>query len=448
MQALTGVALLDLGEIYNTSLSAVSQVLTTRCVGGLVGAFIGGKLYDTYNTQIVSILAMALTCFTALMVPLSGSLLLVHVIMFLAGLSIRAFSTGANVWILKIWPKNSSPALQVFHLAFGIGCLAAPVIARPFLSTQATTASINATVKMLNTTWNGTNYLPVQPPEYVNATVFDDARTDSTIYYAFGIASAFQFVIVLSMATLYFIDNTSFNMRRTNATNGVPKTLEESGEYIRFARILLALQSAFICVYVALEGTMSHMLTAFAVKCDLHFSKPLASRLVAVYFGSFAFSRLAAALVTVKLSAFSVLVVSQTLLVTTAAVLLAWGSSSTTALWACTALAGIAEGPQTAAVTTWVGKHINISNKMMSIAVVAGVLGSLLPPLLVGRFLDSRPNVFLYVFFTAVVLSLIFFISMCLYVRRKPLLHETKHLVTNASSDNPGQTNSVQAAEL
>ncbi|XP_077489449.1 sodium-dependent glucose transporter 1-like isoform X2 [Amblyomma americanum] len=395
MQALTGVALLDLGEIYNTSLSAVSQVLTTRCVGGLVGAFI-----------------------------------------------------GANVWILKIWPKNSSPALQVFHLAFGIGCLAAPVIARPFLSTQATTASINATVKMLNTTWNGTNYLPVQPPEYVNATVFDDARTDSTIYYAFGIASAFQFVIVLSMATLYFIDNTSFNMRRTNATNGVPKTLEESGEYIRFARILLALQSAFICVYVALEGTMSHMLTAFAVKCDLHFSKPLASRLVAVYFGSFAFSRLAAALVTVKLSAFSVLVVSQTLLVTTAAVLLAWGSSSTTALWACTALAGIAEGPQTAAVTTWVGKHINISNKMMSIAVVAGVLGSLLPPLLVGRFLDSRPNVFLYVFFTAVVLSLIFFISMCLYVRRKPLLHETKHLVTNASSDNPGQTNSVQAAEL
>ncbi|XP_077490417.1 sodium-dependent glucose transporter 1-like isoform X2 [Amblyomma americanum] len=448
MHALTGVALLDLGEIYNTSLSAVSQVLTTRSVGGLAGALIGGNLYDTYNTQVVSTLAMALTCFTALMVPLSGSLLVVHVMMFLAGLSLRAFSTGASVWILKMWPRNSSPALQVFQLAFGIGCLAAPIIARPFLSTQATTASTNASMQMSSTKWNGTDDSPNQPLEYVNATIFDDAPTDSTIYYAFGIASAFQFVIVASMTTLYFIDNTSFNMRRTNATNGVPKSLEESAEYIRFARTLLALESAFICVFVALKGTMSHMLTAFAVKCDLHFSKPLASRLAAVYFGCFAASRLAAALVTVKVSAFSVLVASQTLLVTTAAVLLAWGSSSATALWACSALAGTAEGPQSAAVMTWVGKQINISNKMMSVAVFAGVLGSLLPPLLVGRFLDSRPNVFIYLFFTAVMMSLIFFVSMCLYVRRKPLLHQTKRLVANVTSDNPDQTNSVQAAEL
>ncbi|KAK8767552.1 hypothetical protein V5799_005662 [Amblyomma americanum] len=402
----------------------------------------GGKLYDTYNTQVVSILAMALTCFTALMIPLSGSLPLAHVMMFFGGLGLGAFGTGANVWILKMWPRNSSPALQVFHLAFGIGCLAAPFIARPFLS-QGTTSSRNKTVQMSSTKWNGTDDSPIQPLDYENATIFDDAPTDSTIYYAFGIASAFLLVIVASMTTLYFIDHTSFNTRRTNDVNGATKNTEELAEYKRFARITLAMLCAYVCVYVALESTTSGMLTAFAVECGLHFSKPLASRLVALYFLCFAASRLAAALVSVKVSAFSVSVASHVVLVITAAVMLAWGSSSATALWASTAMAGIAQGPLNAAVTAWVAKRINISNKMMSIAVVTGGLGSLSPPLLVGQFLDSSPNVFIYVSFAAVILSVLLFFAMFLYLRRKPLESENKQLIAIVNSDIPEKMPSV-----
>ncbi|KAK8779280.1 hypothetical protein V5799_019372, partial [Amblyomma americanum] len=38
--ALTGVALLDLVEIYRSDISSVSHLITTRCVGSLVGSLV------------------------------------------------------------------------------------------------------------------------------------------------------------------------------------------------------------------------------------------------------------------------------------------------------------------------------------------------------------------------------------------------------------------------
>lgn len=54
----------------------------------------GGKLYDTYNVQTMSILMMALACVTVLMIPLSGSLPLAFVMVFFGGISSGAFDTG------------------------------------------------------------------------------------------------------------------------------------------------------------------------------------------------------------------------------------------------------------------------------------------------------------------------------------------------------------------
>ncbi|KAL1467342.1 hypothetical protein MTO96_042257, partial [Rhipicephalus appendiculatus] len=91
--ALTGVALLDLAEIYDASISSVSFLITTRGIGSLLGSLLGGKLYDTYNTQVVSILTMTLSSITVLMIPLSAYLAVAHAMVFFEGLSLGAFST-------------------------------------------------------------------------------------------------------------------------------------------------------------------------------------------------------------------------------------------------------------------------------------------------------------------------------------------------------------------
>ncbi|XP_037522520.1 sodium-dependent glucose transporter 1-like [Rhipicephalus sanguineus] len=437
--ALSGVALLDLGEIYDSNLSTVSQLITSRCVGGLLGSLIGGKLYDTYNTQVISIIMMSLTCITVLMIPLSGYLALAHVMVFFEGLSQGAFGTGANVWIMKMWPQNSSPALQAFHLAFGVGCLLAPLIAEPFLSTP-NNSTANSTLPSANVTYNETDVEPMIPLEIGNETAADDEQHHSKVHYAFGIASGFQLLLVTSMIALYFIDSASF---KTGRTNSALEGDHESPARRRFSRVALAMLSAYVCVYVAIEVTTSQMLPAFAVKCDLHFSRSLASQLAAVYFACFAASRLAAALVTIKVSAFHVLVVSHVFLVGTATVLLGWGSSNAVALWSASALAGISQGPLNAAMTAWVAAHINISNKMMSIVVVTGGLGSLSPPLLVGQFMDANPNVFSYVCFGAVMLAVAIFVGTFLYLRNMSVVSARKDLVVVVDDDRPDDALSV-----
>lgn len=340
---------------------------------------------------------MLMACVTVLMIPLSGSLPLAHVMVFFYGISSGAFDTGANVWIIQLWPENSSPALQVFHLAFGVGCLVAPLMAEPFLSAAGHTL---------------TNLTTTNLGEYTasNGTALDESR----IYYAFGIASAFHLVLVVAMVALYLIDNADVKQE-------VAGCRKESSEEVRFSRILLALLSAYVCVYVALECTTSQMLTAFAVKSELHLSKSVASRVAAVYFFCFASSRLAAALVTVRMSPFRMLVLSHVVLVVAAAVL--WGATNGAVLWACSALMGIGQAPVYAAVVAWTVAYINISNKMMSIVIITAGIGALSPPLLVGQFLDRSPNLFLYVCFVAVLLCVAFFVGIYFYIRKKPRLN-------------------------
>ncbi|XP_077549782.1 sodium-dependent glucose transporter 1A-like isoform X2 [Haemaphysalis longicornis] len=428
--ALSGVALLDLAEIYRSDVPSVSQLITTRCVGGLLGSLLGGKLYDTYNTQLMSVVMMALASISVLMIPLSGILWVAHVMAFIGGISFGAFDTGANVWIIKLWPENSSPALQVFHLAFGVGCLVAPLIAEPFLSKVASVTSFNETQNLTEyLTSNETSYTTLEPLELLNQTSPEYGTT--TVHYAFGMVSAFHLILVVSMLVLYFIDKADFKPGKSNDEAGSDKKVED----VRFTRIVVALLSAYVCVYVALECTCSQMLTAYAVKSDLHFSKSSASRVAAVYFFCFAGSRLAAALMTIKVSSFQILVGAHVILAVAAVMLVIWGSTSSSVLWAGSALNGIGQGPVYAAAVAWTVDYIVMSNKMMSIVIVTAGIGALSPPLLVGLFLDRYPNLFLYVCFGALLLCVAFFVGMYFYVRRRPLLSASKEVCANRTGD-------------
>ncbi|KAM7282738.1 sodium-dependent glucose transporter 1C-like [Ixodes scapularis] len=257
--ALTSVALLDLAEIYESDVKTVSHFITIRCVAELLGSLIGGKLYDTCNTQVITILTMLMAFGTVLMIPISGTLALALAMVFIGGLSFGAFDTGANVWTMRLWPQNSNPALQVYHLSFGIGSLAAPLLAEPFLSTLASSSSepldatFNDTVDFLSDTihiWTQTK----------NAT-----SKESRIQYAFGIASGFYLIPLVSIIVLYLVDNSDFKLQDTTPTE-VASGEKEAADNARFTRVLLTLLCTHISIYVALECTTGQRLTAYTLK--------------------------------------------------------------------------------------------------------------------------------------------------------------------------------------
>lgn len=437
--ALTGVALLDLAEIYDASISSVSFLITTRGIGSLLGSLLGGKLYDTYNTQVVSILTMVLSSFTVLMIPLSGYLAVAHVMMFLEGLSLGGFGTGAIVWNIRMWPDNSSPALQTFHLAFGIGGLVAPFIAKPFLSPVPGGNS------------SGTpNHTSIGIAEQIYLTSTHDLREEllelenenehgsgkSQVHYAFAIACALNALLVISMLMLYFVDRTDFKPQDpVNNAGETEATIERPANDVRFSRVMLALLSAYMFIYVTLECTSSEMFVPFAVKSALRFSKDEAARVVAVFFFCFSAGRLTGALFTIRVPVLWLTTASHVVLLPTAIMLALRGSSSPVVLWAGSALTGFAQGPLNAGVTAWTAKYITVTNKMMSVVVVMGCVGSMSPPLFVGQFIERSPDVFLYVCLAAASLCVALFVAMCIYVKETTRFNERQTLLINAADE-------------
>ncbi|XP_049524123.1 sodium-dependent glucose transporter 1A isoform X2 [Dermacentor silvarum] len=429
-----GVALLDMAEIYGTSIASISYLITTCGVGNLIGSLLGGKLHDTYNTQLVSILATAATCITVTMIPLSGILALAHVNMFLCGLSMAAFSTGANVWIIRMWRENSSPALQLYHLAFGIGGFAGPFIARPFLSnSDGGNSTAPNTTDNVYLNQRNIAYPPVNLVELANSSTAQNGTGESSVYFAFGIVGAFCLILTISMIVLYITDNADFKPAIPEDESST--AAEEPCNPALFTRIIVATMCMYIGIYVALEWTTSQMVASFAIKSELHFSKSLSSRVESVFFFSFAASRLTASLITIKVSAFWMLVSAHVILLPTAVTLALLGSSSSTVLWLSSALFGVGQGPIYAALISWTSGHINLNNKMMSLVVLTEGIGSMSAPVIVGQFLDKDPNVFLYVCLTTVALCAVIFISMYLYVRRARRRSDDKELLVNKTDN-------------
>lgn len=318
---------------------------------------------------------------------------------------------GANVWIMKLWPEDSSPALQVFHSSFGVGSLIAPLIGEPFFS---------------STTTMGSDYEPYSRTQEASKNSSDVTARKSQIQYPFAMVSAFHLILFLSMAALYFIDRSDFKPKLASEIENVPQNNPSEG--VRFTRTLVGLTAVYTGVYVAHESTLGQMLTAYAVKSDLHLSKASAARLTATFFLWFTLSRVVAAFITIRVTSFQLLVVSHVILLGSSTALFIWGASSEAVLWTCTVFLGVAQGPMFAAVLAWTVSYVNMTNNLMSVIIVVAGVGSMAPSLLVGQFLDVSPNVFLHVCFVTVVLCVAVFAAMHVYVRKRPMLQpESAH---------------------
>ncbi|XP_077498861.1 sodium-dependent glucose transporter 1B-like isoform X3 [Amblyomma americanum] len=569
--ALTGVALLDLVEIYGSDISSVSHLITTRCVGGLLGSLVGGKLYDAYNVQAMTILMMAIACVAVLMIPLSGSLPLAHAVIFFGGISSGAFDTGANVWIIRMWPENSNPALQVFHLAFGVGCVVAPLIAEPFLSTgvvreglffsvtgvalldlaevygtdvrsvaqlvttrgvgilaggfiggrlydrlhtqllsivmtllmaagvlltpscgrlgYAHSASVLAGLAMgaLDTGANvwlinlwptgcgpalqayhlafgiGAFIAPFVTEPFLSVNVSAAANVTATsanitspwaqisgmvlgeelevaisemreprLSWAFGIVSGFIFLVAILMFIVYLLDRSDYK------PSPAPSNQSQNCRVNRFAYTLLALLGCYIMVYLGLECSFGQMLPTFAVESDLQMTKSEAAYLTSLFFLTFTVARIGSIFWSAVASPSCILLTCQVLLVITFALLPIFGASSATWLWALSGVAGVGLAAVFAAAVSYAVQFLVITNTMMSVVTVSASLGTMVPPVLVGMFIEQDAMVLAYVCIAAALLMNVLFLAMHLCARGRPRLM-TDTTVEDSACANSGE---------
>ncbi|XP_077548459.1 uncharacterized protein LOC144161717 [Haemaphysalis longicornis] len=424
--SVTGVALLDLADVYSTDVRSVAQLVTTRGVGILVGGFIGGRLYDAYNTQVLSIAMLVLTCGSVMATPLCGWLIYAHVTSVLSGFAMGALDTGANIWLINLWPSNCGPALQVYHFAFGVGAFVAPFITEPFLSLNVSAAA-NATATSANITnpWGHISGMILGEAHNADtADMLEDRSDDGAFYkapqlgYAFGIVAAFNALVAVSMVVAYIVDRSDIKppVPCEEAANG-------DGDKERcFSRTLMVLLALYIMVYLGLECSYGQMLPTFAVRSDLQMTKSEAAYLTSLFFLTFTIARIVSAFWSLLSSPSCILLTCQVLLVVTFALLVFFGSSSATWLWALSGVAGIVLAPVFAAAVSFAVQFLVMSNKMMSVVTVAASLGTMVPPVLVGLFIQDDPMVLTYVCSAAALMMTVLFFAMRFVTRGKALV--------------------------
>lgn len=134
--AIPGPTLLDLEDQVSATTSEMMIVFSSRSMGYLLGALLGGVLFDCLNRQLLLFCTLLVSSVATIAIPWSFTLVLLATMFALQGTTMGILDTGGNVFCIQLWGKKNAPFIQTLHFAFGIGAFVAPLLAKPFLSSS------------------------------------------------------------------------------------------------------------------------------------------------------------------------------------------------------------------------------------------------------------------------------------------------------------------------
>lgn len=125
--------------MYDIELSLMSKVLVANIVGYMIGTLCG-VTYRWLNRQLVLAVGSLLLGLANAFIPLySASIGLAFAGFAIAGLGMGVIRACASVWLIDLWPLGSAAILQGCQFLYGLGTIAAPMLASRFVNGQANT---------------------------------------------------------------------------------------------------------------------------------------------------------------------------------------------------------------------------------------------------------------------------------------------------------------------
>ena len=351
--AALGPALPYLAEQTNSTLSSVSNLFVSRAIGLILGAIIGGKLYDRVPGHTVLLGGLLLVIVSSLIMPLPALLIIVILVTFLSGIGQSVINMGGNT--LLVWAHGSkvAPWMNGLHFFFGIGTITAPLIFTWVL-----------------------------------------ARTGN-IFWAFIAITA---IMLIPLVILLRLPKLQPEMRdqHTNTT------------FASLPKLVLLIAFFFFC-YSGTIHTFGGWIYTYVLEMNIA-SPQAAGILTSVFWGTFTLTRLflipVSARVHPRVLLWSALLGS----LLTIGLMLLFPSNSII-IWVGTILLGITSSPMFASMMAFAEKNLNLTGRINSFFIVGLSLGFLVVPWLVGQFFESvGPSVmFSMLFITLLAGALVFY---------------------------------------
>lgn len=342
-----GPTLPGLAAQTHSNLSQISYLFAARAVGGLLGSFGLGRLYDRLPGHALMAVLLTTISIMLLLTPLVPALWLLSLILLLLGIAEGGMHVGGNTLIVWIYGARVGPVMNGMHFFFGIGALLSPIIvAQIMLITGA-----------------------IQWPYWVLA-------------------------IIILPAVVWLTQLPSPNLR-ANATDTKSRPIN---------RRLVTLFALFFFLYVGIEVSMSGWIFTYTLTIGVG-QTVTAAYLTSAFWGAITLARLAAVPVTARLRPRTILLLDLAGALLSAGIILAW-STSLTAIWLGTLGLGFSLGNVFPTTMALAGRRMTITGNITGLFLVGGSLGAMLLPWLVGQlFAPVGPQALFLIIVAALLLA-------------------------------------------
>jgi len=335
-------------------------------------------------------------------------------IFFANGLVQGTINTASNAFVLSVWGKESEPFIQTYFFFFGIGALVAPVFTRPFLIENEDVSEIYGQIDARNFTDD--IQLNQEPrPE------------DLQLVYPYSIVGgvfAYNCVYFFLLWVLYPQTEAHPSQAKALAETSNPSDIEKSSENEKkqkrfqvFKVIVILLTACFMHIYYGLELTAGSLVLTYAVESDLKLSKSQGAELTALFWGVFTGWRLIAIFYIEYIGSELNIASSLAVILLGNVILIPFANSSEVCLWIGIALIGLGTSSIWGSMFSYLNDHFPVTSKISSVLTVSACVGVFIFPLIISNFVETNPDVFLWVLLSCSIVIVFLYILIILLMR-------------------------------
>lgn len=332
--AANGPSLLKLADHTSSGLDRISLIFIFGSLGYVTGSYFGGRAYDRFPGHKLMAMTLLVIAAASVIIPLSTTLSLLLLAMFLSGLASGILDVGCNTLLLWTHKEKSGPFMNGLHFFFGVGSLIAPLLLAQVL------------LRTNDIYW---------------------------LFYSFAILS------VPIMIWLWLLPEPSHNVHQDEQVSAA------------FPVVPVILIVILFLLYVGLELGFGNWIYTYALTLNLG-TTVTAAYLTSLFWGSFTLGRLLGIWVSTRLRAHTTILIDLIGCAISTLIIMVWKESSP-ALWIGTFGLGLSMASIFPNIMMLAGERMQITGAITGWFLVGSGAGGMLVPWLLGQiFATTGPQ--------------------------------------------------------
>jgi len=338
----TGPTILLLANNIKETKDDTGAIFVVRSLGGILGSFIASYIYKYFSKRGHYVLSFTLifTSINMSIIPFIGILWLLLSVNFMNGIVSPFLTVGANALLFSIWRDEVTPKLMFLHFSFGVGTTISPFIIAFLLKYSPSGFELRLS------------------------------------YWIMACLIFISCVIPLLVKSPQFIE-------KPKSDTSKPEDQKSKRRYYT----LVFIMSLCLYLYCSAEAAFGAWIFTYSID-EYSLADADAAYITSIFWGVFTLGRLVSVFVSKKIKLQHILLVNVTccvLCITT--LILVEKYKIVPILWILSGFYGFVKAPMYPTIFSYASKPIgiNIDRIVTSLFVVAGSLGGVTFPFIIGK---------------------------------------------------------------